>query len=265
MSNVVRIDAGNQSRELVVKEFNGQRVVTFRDVDELHQRPEGTARKRFNDNRKHFVEGEDFFVIDQPSEIRTLGLTRPQGGLPEKVVLLTESGYLMLVKSFTDDLAWQVQRALVRNYFRAKEIFTNQKYLRELEMEARVRNARAREARLLHAMAKEFSSVLSPEAVQAMLSHATMVLTGERIIPLPQVDEPLFTAEEIAAELGISANKVGRIANKYGLKTAENGVWLLDKAKHSDKQVRSFRYNNKGRQEVIDAFGKECADEEVRI
>ena len=32
--------------------------------------------------------------------------------------LMTEQGYLMLVKSFTDDLAWKVQRQLVNNYFR---------------------------------------------------------------------------------------------------------------------------------------------------
>ena len=36
------------------------------------------------------------------------------------VTLITESGYLMLVKSFTDDLAWKVQRELVKGYFRAK-------------------------------------------------------------------------------------------------------------------------------------------------
>lgn len=28
----------------------------------------------------------------------------------------------MLVKSFTDDLAWQVQRQLVKSYFKAKEL-----------------------------------------------------------------------------------------------------------------------------------------------
>ncbi len=49
--------------------------------------------------------------------MRTLGLERPQGGFPEKVILVTESGYLMLVKSFTDDLAWKVQRELVKSYF----------------------------------------------------------------------------------------------------------------------------------------------------
>lgn len=86
---------------ITVKEHKGVRVVTFKDIDAVHGRPDGTARKRFNDNREHFIEGEDFFVLNQPSEIRTLGIQRPQGGTPESVTLITESGYLMLVKSFT--------------------------------------------------------------------------------------------------------------------------------------------------------------------
>lgn len=37
-----------------------------------------------------------------------------KGGNPNNLVtLITETGYLMLVKSFTDDLAWKVQRELV--------------------------------------------------------------------------------------------------------------------------------------------------------
>ena len=108
--------------QVLVKEYSGQRVVTFKDIDAVHGRPDGTARKRFNDNREHFIEGEDFFILTQPSEIRTLGIQRPQGGTPESVTLITESGYLMLVKSFTDDLAWKVQRELVNSYFRAKAV-----------------------------------------------------------------------------------------------------------------------------------------------
>ena len=107
------------NQNVAIKDFNGQRVVTFKDIDTVHERADGTARKRFNDNKNHFVEGEDFFVLTQPSEIRTLGIERPQGGVPEKVTLVTESGYLMLVKSFTDDLAWNVQRQLVKSYFKA--------------------------------------------------------------------------------------------------------------------------------------------------
>lgn len=97
-----------------VKEYKGQRVVTFKDIDTVHQRPDGTARRNFNANKKHFIEGEDYFKI-QPNEIRTVGITSPNGG-----TVVTESGYLMLVKSFTDDLSWDVQRELVKCYFRVK-------------------------------------------------------------------------------------------------------------------------------------------------
>nr|DAI48718.1 MAG TPA: hypothetical protein [Caudoviricetes sp.] len=106
--------------QISVKEFSGQRVVTFKDVDAVHSRPDGTAKRNFRSNRDHFIRNEDFFVLDQPDEIRSLGIQRPQGGTPESVTLITESGYLMLVKSFTDDLAWKVQRELVNGYFRVK-------------------------------------------------------------------------------------------------------------------------------------------------
>lgn len=122
MGEVIQITINNQTQSLSIKEYKGQRVVTFKDIDEVHQRPEGTAARNFRENRQHFVEGEDYFEITQPDEIRRLGFERPQGGLPEKVILITESGYLMLVKSFTDDLAWQVQKKLVEGYFRAKSL-----------------------------------------------------------------------------------------------------------------------------------------------
>lgn len=106
-------------QQLQVKEWQGQRVVTFRDIDDLHQRPAGTASRNFRKNRGRFIEGVDFFTLE-PDEIRRLGLERPQGGAAEAVHLITEMGYLMLVKSFRDDLAWDVQRALVLSYFKGK-------------------------------------------------------------------------------------------------------------------------------------------------
>ena len=116
---------------VLIKEYHNQRVVTFKDIDTVHGRPEGTARKRFNDNKKHFIEGEDYYLVTQPSEIRTLGITRPQGGLPEFVILITETGYFMISKSFRDDLSWSVQRQLVNTYFKAKEIIKQQQFTQD--------------------------------------------------------------------------------------------------------------------------------------
>ena len=112
MSDLIKI--GNQ--EICAKEFNGRRVVTFKDIDTVHERPEGTARKRFNDNKKRFVEDEDYFVRNKDEAKNEYGIVAPNG-----LVLITEQGYLMLAKSLTDDLAWKVQRDLVSTYFRVKK------------------------------------------------------------------------------------------------------------------------------------------------
>lgn len=106
---------------LAIKEYSDQRVVTFKDIDAVHERPDGTARKRFNDNKRHFVAGEDYFTVPY-SELRPFfGRNSKRGNPNNKVVLLTESGYLMLVKSFTDDLAWRVQRELINSYFKREK------------------------------------------------------------------------------------------------------------------------------------------------
>ncbi len=39
---------------VAIKEYDGQRVVTLKDIDSCHGRPDGTARKRFNDNQTTF-------------------------------------------------------------------------------------------------------------------------------------------------------------------------------------------------------------------
>lgn len=124
MSELMRIGEA----DIEIKEFNGQRVVTFKDIDAVHGRPEGTARHRFAEHKEHFIEGEDYFVV-KPADFQ-MDEKRPSGINPENInnrgtALITEQGYLMLVKSFTDDLAWKVQRQLVNSYFRVRREVTD--------------------------------------------------------------------------------------------------------------------------------------------
>lgn len=101
---------------VVVKEYQGKRVVTLKEIDQCHGRPDGTAKRNFQQNKQHLIDGIDYFTVKpsdvQKNEFRTFEI--PNRGL----TLITESGYLMLVKSFTDKLAWDVQRQLVNTYFR---------------------------------------------------------------------------------------------------------------------------------------------------
>ena len=108
------IHIGNS--DISIKEYNGQRVVTFKDIDLVHDRPDGTARKSFWRNKDHFVEGEDYFVLNVDEAQKLFNIAAPNG-----LALITEQGYLMLVKPFSDDLAWEVQRQLVSSYFKVRQ------------------------------------------------------------------------------------------------------------------------------------------------
>ena len=57
----------------------------------------------------------------------------------------------------------------------------------------------------------------------------------------PQVQKT-YTATQIGEQLGISANKVGKLANAHNLKTEKYGMYVLDKARGHDKQIENFRY-----------------------
>lgn len=108
-----------EGTELSVREYNGQRVVTFSDIDEVHHRPHGTAYRNFRANKRFFNEGRDYVTLhkkNQNDEIRLLGITVPQRG----ITLITERGYLKVIKSFNDELSWRVQDALVDAYFVVK-------------------------------------------------------------------------------------------------------------------------------------------------
>ena len=112
MNNLVEIN----NIAIGIKEYEGKRVITFRDIDKVHERPDGTARKAFNRNKKRFINGEDYFVHERDEAKQLFGIIAPSG-----VTTVTESGYLMISKVFDDDIAWEVQRKLVDSYFRIKE------------------------------------------------------------------------------------------------------------------------------------------------
>lgn len=105
---------------LMVRDYNTQRVVTFKDIDKLHKRPLGTAKRNFTTNKEYFIENEDYFEISRKDVGTNFVPTYGFAKQASRGIILTETGYLMLVKSFTDDLAWQIQRELVNTYFKVK-------------------------------------------------------------------------------------------------------------------------------------------------
>ncbi len=87
-----------EGREIKPLHHGGIPVVTLRQIDELHEKADGQARKQYNNHRDRYTRGVDFYELSEPSEIRTLGISRPQGGVPERVLLFSERGYGKIVR-----------------------------------------------------------------------------------------------------------------------------------------------------------------------
>lgn len=58
------------------------------------------------------------------------------------------------------------------------------------------------------------------------------------------VEKKTYSASEIGKILGVSANKIGKLANEFNLKTEQYGKYFYDKSKYSSKEVETFRYYN---------------------
>lgn len=138
MNEVITIE----NTEMQIREYNGQRVVTFKDIDTVHENKSGTARRNFNRNKKHFIEGEDYFSLTKKKSNETNSYIRNITVPNKGITLLTESGYLMIVKSLNGDIAWKVQRQLVNSYFNVKQeiperktypLLVEDKWLAEME------------------------------------------------------------------------------------------------------------------------------------
>ena len=147
-----------------------------------------------------------------------------------------------------DDKAWDIYDELVDNYFNMrvaikenKPMIVNQERLKIMKD-----NSATRRANMLYKIAMATGSDISKES---LLAKAAEVLTGEMTIPVMKVK--YYSAGEVGKKLGISAQKVGRIANKLGLKSEQPGQnkygrWANSKSQYSNKEVPQWLYTDEG-------------------
>ena len=224
--------------ELGIKEYKKERVVTAWDIAKVHCREVKRINEIFKNNIDKFILKEDYFYLTTNEFSESFKTT--QDFIPnnvKEIVLFTESGYLMLVKTFTDDLSWDIQRQLVKGYFKLKELKSSVD--KDKRLEIMEKNANVRMAKMLKSLIP-FSK--SERYKEILVSEATKVLTGRELIPPPEVEAKTITATQIAKILGVSVQKIGIISNKYNLKTEQNGYWVHEKAKYCNKEIPNFRY-----------------------
>lgn len=211
---VVDVSLSNVTRtvdDVEVKEINGQRVVTFKDIDELHGRVEGTARKRFSDNKGRFIEGEDYFFVQSSSlDGRNSDIQKFVNNAG--TIFLTESGYLMLVKSFTDDLAWGIQRKLINGYFKVRNV-------------GQLPTNFAEALRLAASLEEEKQKLITQNLLleQRMSEYEPKLTYLDTILK----SNDCLLVSQIAEDYGLTAQELNKILNNQGIQHKMNGQWLL--------------------------------------
>lgn len=217
----------------VYETSSGEKVVYGTELFQILQ-----SRRQYTDWIKDrfkecdAVENVDYESFSQKNE-------KPKGGRPamEYIIKLDTAKEMAMLER--NEKGKQVRRYFIQVEKRYQKGITKKQTGNE-KLHVMEMNARSRMAQMYLKIGQV--DTLSPTYKTVMAAKASEVLSGEQLISLPKVEEKTYSADEIGKQLGISANKVGRLANKNGLKTEEYGSYFRDTKKHSSGECDTWRY-----------------------
>ena len=189
------------------------------------------VKKRLSDC--DVVENEDYFRFHKKMEANNATMI-------EYIIKLDTAKEMAMLEH--NEIGKQYRRYMInieKKYQKGETAKVESNQAKDDLASVKLKNAKARMANICLKIAKE---VPIPEYKQIMYSKATEVLFDEKVLPLPDCERKTYSAKEIGEILGISANKVGKLANENKLKTAEYGKLVWDKSQYSNKQVETWRY-----------------------
>lgn len=190
--------------------------------------------------KNYFIEGVDYQALLQNEELSNgVGSTR-------KMLYYLTTSCLEFFVARKDRRVFDIYRMV---FHKAMDVVENQIKFEISKEEIELRN---REVNMMEVQALERlrERTVVSEYKKVIDSYISEKIVGKKIIPLPEVNEKTYSATEIGKILGVSANKIGKLANLHGLKTSEFGKLFYDKSRYSNKEVEAFRYYDK----AIDKF-----------
>lgn len=173
-------------------------------------------------------------------------ITTPSRGT-QTATIINESGLYSLILSSKLPAAkkfkrWVTSEVLpsIRKTGSYSTIPKDKQAFKEQELKARMLNARVRESNQYLKIAAqidipEYRYILQAKAAEALNG-------GVPVLPLQEAERRTYSATEIGKMFGVSANKIGKLANMHRLKTPEYGKMFYSKSEYSVKEVETWRY-----------------------
>lgn len=211
---------------VIMKSSNGELVVSSRDI------ASGIGKEHYDIIKKirSVLNDGEFSAVEY---VDAKGEKRPEYLLPKDSFILL----LMNYQGYND-----FKRAYIKR-FNEMENALKEQYTHQTEITPEIVVERAK---IMERLSDHYRGRCDGRYSQILDSYITKELYGEHILPLPERTEHYYTAEEAGKILGISANRIGRIANLNHLKNEKYGKWFIDKAKYTNKEIEAFRYNQAG-------------------
>ena len=239
---------------------------------QVFENPEfGTVRTIIKDGEPYFVGKDVASILGYTAERNAIAahvdeedkLTHrfSASGQNREMTIINESGLYSLILSSKLPAAKKFKRWVTSEVLPSirKTGGYNVKHddaLQSKRVEIMERNARTRAANLLLKIAERTNI---PEYKAVCNAKAAEMVAGEMILPLPAAERRTYSATEIGAMFGVSANKIGKLANKHNLKTDAYGKLFYSKSEHSVKEVETWRYYESVIPVFEKIFGREAA------
>lgn len=205
MENALQIN----DQQLMIKEYENQRVVTMWDIGNLHGVDTRNIRKNFENNCKYLIEGEDYYLLEKRNDfvvnlIHKEDLKKNAVSRAKDIPVFTETGYLMMTKPMTDQLSWQVQRTLINSYFKVKEIAKTE--IAEVKEPLKLQEL-SEINKTIELMNSMFSKSRFSDSEKMTLVSSLLGTAGVEL-PKIKISEPVnkanyITLEELAIRIGV--------------------------------------------------------------
>lgn len=189
----------------------------------------------------------DYFTFDKKIKREKSGATM----LKEYIIKLDTAKEMAMLER--NDKGKQYRRYLLEV---EKKYKAGQSAIPDGEYQLRLQEVKIRQADIILQIANDKDNARYKQILQ---SKAVEIMTGEQYLPLPALERKSYSAAEIGQKLNISANMVGKIANKHNLKTQEFG-FLAMSVDQRGAERETWRYYI----EVLEPL-RQCLDLEKKL